>query len=67
MGEKRWAVLYAKNSGKKKKKWLDGVLLVRGSAGRHAKVVLFDEAGSVLEEVGWQAHRQHLFSASRHT
>lgn len=50
MADERWAVLLAKNTSKKCKKWLDGTLSARHQ-GTRTRVIVYNDAGSVLEEV----------------
>lgn len=48
--DERWSVLLAKNTAKKQKKWLDGTLSARRQGAR-TRVIVYDDAGLVLEEV----------------
>jgi hypothetical protein len=50
MADERWSVLFAKNTSKKIKKWLDGTLSAKNQGAR-TRVIVYDDAGSVLEEV----------------
>jgi predicted site-specific integrase-resolvase len=50
MSDERWVILYAKNTSKKAKKWLDGRLTAQYQGAR-TRVQVYDDMGSLLEEV----------------
>ena len=61
-----WAILYARKSTKKAKKWLDGTLRA-SAAGSRCFIVVLDDTGAVLEEVRCRCTARELSLHPRRT